>query len=530
VEAIVARDVPLRPVLLHGVTGSGKTEVYLAATAATLAAGKRALFLVPEISLTPQTVERFAGRFPGRVAVMHSGLSDGQRYDQWFGVRQQQFDVVVGSRSALFAPLENLGLIVIDEEHEWTYKQSEQQPRYQTRDVAVQLGRLTGARLVLGSATPDVVSYARAARGRYQLVELPERVRPEHGGATEATGGLPKVEVVDLSRELREGNRSIFSRSLSSAIENALAEGSQSILFLNRRGSAQFLLCRDCGHVPSCARCAVAFTYHSETERLVCHQCSRARRAPEQCPRCRSSRIRRMGAGTQRVVEELGRRYPSARVVRWDRDSVRQADDHAKIFTALQRGEVDILVGTQMVAKGLDLPGVTLVGILNADLSLNLPEYYSAERAFQLLTQVAGRAGRRDRPGRVILQTYAPNHYAVLAAADHDYQSFFRQESGFRKRGAYPPYARLTRLVYSSGGAERAETEARRMGASLRQLAIEGSAGLAEIVGPAPCRAARLRGRWRWQILLRCPRPDEFLDSVAFPEGWTVDVDPESFA
>ncbi|HTE85821.1 MAG TPA: primosomal protein N' [Dehalococcoidia bacterium] len=530
VEQILAADSSNRPCLLHGVTGSGKTEVYLAATAATLAAGRRALILVPEISLTPQTVERFAGRFPGRVAVLHSALSDGQRYDQWCGIRERRFDVVVGSRSAIFAPLEELGLIVIDEEHEWTYKQFEQQPRYQTRDVAAHLAALTGASVVLGSATPDVVSYARAVRGRYQLLELPDRVRPHIGGATEADAALPKVEIVDLSRELREGNRSIFSRSLSLALQEVLTRGEQALLFLNRRGSANFLLCRDCGHVPRCSRCGISFTYHAEGERLLCHQCGRSRRAPSVCPRCRSTRVRRLGAGTQRVVEEVERHFPDARVVRWDRDSVHSAEDHGDIFRRLQRGEADVLVGTQMVAKGLDLPLVTLVGVVNADLSLNVPEYYSAERAFQLLTQVAGRAGRRDRPGRVILQTYAPNHYAVRAAADHDYGSFFNREIGVRRRGEYPPFARLTRLVHASSGSERAEAEARRMAAELRRAIVEGRSASAEVIGPSPCHAARLRGRWRWQILIRCPRPSDLLNLVSFPEGWSIDVDPQTFA
>jgi primosomal protein N' (replication factor Y) len=529
VERILNPSAPRPPLLLHGVTGSGKTEVYLAAAAETIAAGRQVLVLVPEISLTPQTVERFAGRFPGRVAVLHSGLSDGQRYDQWSGIQSGHFDIVVGSRSGIFAPMAHLGLIVIDEEHEWTYKQQDPQPRYQTRDVAVCLASLTGAPLVLGSATPDVTSYYRAIRGTYELLRLPDRVRPAGDAVSEAPGALPDVEVVDLAAELQAGNRSIFSRSLSAALAQTLNRGDQALLFLNRRGSASFMLCRDCGHVPRCSRCAVSLTYHADGERLVCHLCGLRRRSPDICPRCHSRRIRKLGLGTQRVVDEVERRFPQARVIRWDRDSARGAADHAALFGALERGDADVVVGTQMVAKGLDLPKLTLVGIVNADLSLNLPDYYSAERAFQLLTQVAGRAGRRDRPGRVVLQTYAPNHYAVLAAAKHDYASFYAGEIDYRRRGAYPPFSRLTRLVYTSGGLQHAQREAERLAAEIRRLIVEGQVVETLVSGPAPCRTARLRGRWRWQILIRSPRPTELLERLQFPRGWSIDVDPESF-
>jgi primosomal protein N' (replication factor Y) len=534
VEAI-ARSAPgAAPFLLHGVTGSGKTEVYLSVTAAALAAGKRALILVPEISLTPQTVERFAGRYPGRVAVLHSALTDGQRYDQWFAIRDGHIDVVVGSRSALFAPLTNLGLIVIDEAHEWTYKQTERQPRYQTRDAAAWLAYLTGAPLVMGSATPDVTSYARAVRGRYTLLRLPDRVQPSRPEMDVATapraGSLPEVEIVDLRRELREGNASIFSRALVSGLGETLAHGEQAILFLNRRGSAQFLLCRDCGHVPSCSRCALSLTYHAEGQRLVCHQCGRNRQMPGRCPECRGQRLRRLGAGTQRVVDEVKQRFPSARVLRWDADNARLSTDHDDLYRAMLRGEADVLVGTQMVAKGLDLPNVTLVGVVSADLGLNIPEYYSAESSFQILTQVAGRAGRRDRPGRVILQTYSPDSYVIQSVAKHDYELFFEKEMDFRRRASYPPFSRLTRLVYAASGAKQAEFEARKIAVVLREVVVEGRADPADVVGPVPCRIARLRGRWRWQILVRSPHPSALLNQVDFPEGWSVDIDPQSFA
>jgi len=517
--------------LLHGVTGSGKTEVYLAAASETLASGRQVIVLVPEIALTAQTIERFAGRFPGRVAVLHSGLTPGQRYDQWCAVRDGRFDVVIGSRSALFAPVSRLGLIVIDEEHEWTYKQHDPQPRYVTRDVAEHLAQIARVPLILGSATPDVISFSRALRGRYQLVELPSRIRPSaHGPDETGAEGLPEVRIVDLARELREGNRSIFSRALAEALASTLARGDQAILFLNRRGSSNFVLCRNCGHVPHCGRCDVSLTFHGDSQRLLCHQCGRSRRAPGTCPRCGNGRIRQVGLGTQRVEDEVQHRFPSARVIRWDGDTARKATDHAALYHELQVGGVDVLVGTQMIAKGLDLSRVALVGIVNADLSLDQPEFYSVERAFQLFTQVAGRAGRRDQRGLVILQTYAPNHYAVQTAAAHDYAAFYRREIEFRRRAGYPPFARLTRLVYATTSSSRGETEARRVAQVLRRSIADGTEPGADVLGPVPCPIARIRGRWRWQLLLRCPRPPELLRDLQLPAGWSIDVDPQAFS
>lgn len=519
-----------RVTLLHGVTGSGKTEVYLAAAEDVIARGQRVLLLVPEISLTPQLIERVAGRFPGRVAVLHSGLSPGQRFDQWRAVREGRYDLVVGSRSAIFAPVASLGLIVLDEEHEWTYKQQDQQPRYDARAVAERLAALTSASVVLGSATPDVVSYQRARNGRYQLVQLDKRVRPAETASGWNLGMLAAVEVVDLGGELRENNRGIFSRRLAAALEETLAAGEQAILFLNRRGAASFVLCRDCGHVPHCRRCAISLTYHSTTQRLICHQCNRSRRAPARCPRCRGSRIRYLGLGAQRIEEEVRQRFPQARVLRWDRDAARRAEDHLRIFEQLKRGEADVLVGTQMVAKSLDLAQVTLVGIVNADISLNLPDYRSSERAFQILTQVSGRAGRGERPGRVILQTYAPNNYVIQSAAAHDYAAFFAKELSHRREGAYPPFARLTRLVYAHSSERVAEREARQLGLELRRLIRERTLLGSGVVGPVPCLVAQLRGRWRWQLLLRCPDPAALLHDLALPAGWSIDVDPQTFS
>ncbi len=535
--------------LLFGVTGSGKTEVYLAAVAAARARGRRAVVLVPEIALTPQTVARFAARFPGQVAVSHSGLSGSQRYRQWHEVRAGRAGVVVGARSALFLPQPDLGLIVVDEEHEWSYKQQDPPPRYHARDVALKLADLTGAVVVLGSATPDVVSYWCAERGRYRLLRLPQRVgaaatAPGQGeavaagsrcraadGAGEAADdtagpGLPRVTVVDLAAELRAGHHGIFSRALEEALAQTLRGGEQAILFLNRRGSASFLLCRDCGHVPRCGGCLVPFTYHAGTERLRCHHCNRQRRVPVQCPRCGGTRIRYLGLGTQRVEEEVKRRFPGVRVLRWDRDTARSGADHAALLDAFVRHEADVLVGTQMIAKGLDLPRVTLVGVVNADVALHRPDFRAGERAFQVLTQVAGRAGRGERPGRVIIQTYSPRHYAVQAAACHDYEALYRAEIELRRRAGYPPFGRLARLVFAHTNAAYAQQEARRLAQELAAERQRRGIPGAQVIGPAPALLERLRGRWRWQIILRAADPVELLSAVTLPRGWQVDVDP----
>ncbi len=385
--------------LLHGVTGSGKTEVYLKALEKTVALGRRGIVLVPEIALTPQTVRRFAERFPGQVAVIHSGLSEGQLFDQWQGIRQGRYAVVVGSRSALFAPQPDLGLIIIDEEHEWTYKQ-EQSPRYHAREAARMLAELTGAVLLLGSATPDVCTYQQALGGQYRLLTLRQRVRPQvaaGGSVTLATSeAMPSVEVVDLREELMAGNRSIFSRALAQEVRAVLSAGEQAILFLNRRGAASFAQCRDCGYVPHCSSCAVSLTYHRQQDRLVCHQCNRGRRMPAVCPQCRSRRLRLVGIGVERVEEEAIKTFPGARLLRWDRDVTRGRGAHERILARFLAREADILIGTQMVAKGLDMPAVTLVGVVSADVSLHLPDF-RAGRA-HLPAPDAGGGTRRPRP------------------------------------------------------------------------------------------------------------------------------------
>ncbi len=509
--------------LLHGVTGSGKTEIYLRALGEAISLGRRGIVLVPEIALTPQTIHRFASRFPQRVAVLHSKLSVGEQFDEWWRIREGAFDVVIGSRGAIFAPQPELGLVVIDEEHEWTYKQQEQQPRYHAREVAIKLAELTGSVVILGSATPDISSYYRSRRGDYELLELPQRIALREG-----EGLLPKVEVVDLREELKAGNRSIFSRSLSTAMEDALGVGEQVILFLNRRGAATFVQCRHCGYVLRCKRCDVPLTYHSSGENLVCHQCNLRVPLPDFCPRCGSSRIRFLGIGTQKVEEMASHSFPEASLLRWDRDVTRGKYSHEQILARFLAHEADVLIGTQMIAKGLDMPLVTLVGVINADISLHLPDFRAAERTFQVLCQVAGRAGRGPMAGRVIIQSYNPEHYAIVAAARHDYHSFYDQELPLRRQFQHPPFSRLARLLYANPSNAQCQREAERMHQLLK--GERDSWGMADIslIGPAPVFIPRVRGRFRWQIIIRGDDPVRLLARIPIPQGWVVDIDPVS--
>jgi len=506
--------------LLHGVTGSGKTEVYLQALAEAVRMGKRGIVLVPEIALTPQTIERFAARFPGRVAVLHSQLSLGEQFDEWQRIRNGEFDVVIGPRSAAFAPQPDLGLIVLDEEHEWTYKQPDKSPRYHTRDVALKLAELTGAVVVLGSATPDVESFYHAQQGDYQLLTLPGRVTPRDGTA------LPQVEVVDLKEELKAGIRSLFSRSLSEAISQAVTNDEQVILFLNRRGAATFVQCRSCGFVLRCKRCEVPLNYHLTGDRLVCHQCNYRTPVPASCPRCTRRNLKFLGVGTQKLEQEAGYNFPTARLLRWDTDVTRGRYSHDEILSKFRSHRADILIGTQMVAKGLDLPLVTLVGVVSADTALNLPDFRAGERTFQLLSQVAGRAGRGIKGGKVIIQTYTPEHYAIQAAAKHDYAAFYNKEVEYRRQLRNPPFNRLACLTYSHTNDTLCQREAERMKRLISQeIDSKGIADI-EIIGPAPAFIHRLRGRFRWQLILRGAELSEFLSPMPFPRGWVVDIDP----
>jgi primosomal protein N' (replication factor Y) len=548
--------------LLHGVTGSGKTEIYLRAVAATLAQGRRAIVLVPEISLTPQTTRRFLARFPGRVGLFHSQLSPGERYDTWQRARSGLLDVVIGPRSALFAPLPDLGLIVLDEEHDASFKAQDRAPAYHSRDVALELARRVGATLILGSATPGLESYHRAQRGEFRLLTLPQRIRGHARRLEEQqkryrvadvryreeTGQaryipLPPVQIVDLRQELRAGNRHIFSRALQRALKETLARGEQAILFLNRRGHATFVLCRDCGHVMRCPRCDAPLTQHvirdsgfgsrgsgttTRNTQLICHHCNYRVPVPPHCPACGSARMRYFGLGTQQVERAMRELYPDARILRWDRDTAARRGAHKLIMDRFAGGQADVLVGTQMLAKGLDLPLVTLVGVISADTALNLPDFRAAERTFQLVTQVAGRAGRGLRGGRVIVQTYNPDHYAVRAAARHDYAAFARRELAFRREQGYPPYRRLARLEYRHRKPERARLAAERLAETLRATLAARGLPPEDLVGPAPAFFAKRRDLYRWQVILRAEDPAELLRQVEIPGGWRVDIDPVS--
>jgi primosomal protein N' (replication factor Y) len=506
--------------LLHGVTASGKTEIYLQALAEAIKLGKKGIALVPEIALTPQTIERFSARFPGRVAVLHSQLSLGEQFDEWQRIKNGEVDVVVGPRSALFAPQPNLGLIILDEEHEWTYKQSEQSPRYHARDAAIKMAELTGAVVVMGSATPSVETYYRASRGEYQLLQLPDRVVPVENAP------LPEVEIADMREELKAGNRSIFSLSLTQALEKVLANKEQAILFLNRRGSATTIQCRNCGFVIKCKRCDIPLTYHFDSDSLVCHRCNYKTKPPQTCPRCFSRRIRYLGIGTEKLAEEAQLMFPEARLLRWDSDVTQKKDSHQDILNKFRNHAADILIGTQMVTKGLDLPLVTLVGVVIADTSLNLPDFRAGERTFQLLSQVAGRAGRGQLGGQVIIQTYNPEHYAILAAAKHDYQAFYNKEIIFRRELKEPPFVQLAALTFVHPNDNHCREEAEKMAKIItKERDAKGIPDL-DLIGPAPAFMHRLRGRYHWQIIVRGSQLSPFLKNINFPQGWIIDIDP----
>ena len=546
VDAIVDQLLAARPsgrpgerkFLLHGVTGSGKTEVYLQSIEACIAAGKRAIFLVPEIALTPQTLQRIAARFPGKVAVLHSGLTAGQRYDQWWRIKNGDFPIVLGSRGAVFAPVQNVGLIVIDEEHEWTYKQGDQAPRYHARAVAERISELTGAVLVLGSATPEITTYRAAESGRYRLLELPDRVgrgQPElvkgHAVASAKTAG-PVVHIVDMRDERAAGNFEMLSRRLIGSIRQALNEGGKVILFLNRRGSASFVQCVECGSVRHCPRCDTSLTFHREFTgqpgRLVCHYCNYSVGAGRACPSCAGKQMRRSAPGTQMAVQTVKQYFPGIGVVRWDSDSARTALDHQAIMDEFVSGEASVLVGTQMVAKGLDIPSVTLVGVISADTGLAVPDFYAAERVFQVLTQVVGRTGRGAWDGQAVVQTFNPDHYAIQAAIDQDFHLFYDTELQLRASQANPPFADMIKLTHSAVSAEVARTEAVRFATVLAEARETHGETAVEVIGPTPTYPLKVRSLYRWQILLKGTHPERLLDIVPAGPLWTVDVDPVS--
>jgi len=603
-----------KPFLLHGVTGSGKTEIYLRAVAETLRQGRGAIVMVPEISLTPQTVRRFLARFPGQVGLVHSNLSTGERYDTWRRARAGLLKVIVGPRSALFAPLPDVGLVVVDEFHDESYYQDEMEPRYHAVRAAVAYAGLANAVVVLGSATPEVAWLFRARQEGWPVLELPLRIlahrqaasptpsnclppsspptppacvpqavpdtKPKgeqgvftivaHGGsptaaalASNGEGGysngrsgedsnseqknkepepeslpLPKVNIVDMRQELKAGNRSIFSRALLDALRQTLDASQQAILFLNRRGTATYVFCRQCGYSLRCPRCDMPLTFHASGEvagSLVCHTCGYRRQMPKTCPQCGSTQIRQFGTGTEKVEAEVQKEFPGVRTLRWDYESTRQKGAHDILLSHFVNHRADVLVGTQMLAKGLDLPLITLVGVVLADVGLNLPDYRAPERTFQLLVQVAGRAGRSALGGQVVMQTFMPENYAIQAAAGHDYAGFYQRELAERRKLGYPPFSRLLRLEYRHADAGQAEKEARRMAAQVQRWMDEGDFTATHMIGPAPCFYARQAGLYRWQIVLRGPNPLQIL--LRHPLGsdehprlgagsWRVVVDP----
>jgi primosomal protein N' (replication factor Y) len=478
--------------LLKGVTGSGKTEVYLQTIAQVLEKGIGALMLVPEIALTPQMVHRFKSRFGDEVAVLHSGLSDGEKYDEWRKIEQKEARVVVGARSSVFAPIEKIGLIIIDEEHETSYKQ-EETPRYHARDVAIWRGEYHNCPVILGSATPSLESRARATKGVYTLLELNERANKK---------AMPPVRVVDMREEMKQGNRSSFSLPLQASLRERIIKGEQSVLLLNRRGYSSFVMCRDCGFVLQCPNCDISQTLHMDTKTMKCHYCGHEEGIPNICPACHSRSIRYYGTGTQKIQEELEELIPEARIIRMDVDTTRRKGAHEKLLDRFGKKEADILLGTQMIAKGLDFPDVTLVGVLNADTSLGLPDFRSAERTFQLLTQVSGRAGRADKKGEVIVQSYNPEHYAIQLAKEHDYDSFYKKEMHLRHLSDYTPYYYLVRISVSH---EQEMTAAKKIG-ELVQFLRPVLSEKAIVLGPTPKSIARTHNRYHFQALIKYKR------------------------
>ena len=495
-----------RTFLLHGVTGSGKTEVYLQTIERVLNHDRQAMMLVPEIALTPQMVLRFKKRFGDEGAVLHSGLSKGERYDEWQKIRDGRARVSVGARSSVFAPFKELGMIIIDEEHESSYKQ-EDYPRYHARDIAEWRSQYHQCPLVLGSATPCLESYARADKGVYQLLSLPNRVNDQ---------AMPHIDIVDMREELSSGNRSMFSNQLREAIESRLANKEQIVLFLNRRGYASFMLCRDCGHVPQCPNCDISLTYHKSTDQLKCHYCGYQETPPALCPNCESEHIRQVGTGTQRVEELLQREFEGANIIRMDVDTTSRKGAHEKLLNDFGEGKGDILLGTQMIAKGLDFPNITLVGVLNADTMLNLPDFRSSERTYQLLTQVAGRAGRHEKEGQVIIQTYNPEHYAIKDVQQNDYLAFYRQEMEYRKLGKYPPYFFLINFTISHQEMKKVLEASKH----IHQILLQHLSDKALVLGPSPAALTRINNEYRFQILIKYKSEPDLYQALQYLDDY----------
>lgn len=489
-------------VLLHGVTGSGKTEIYLKLIEKELNLGRQGIVLVPEISLTPQMIRRFVGRFGDTVAVIHSGLSDGEKYDEWRRIRQGKAKVAVGARSAIFAPFNNLGVIIIDEEHEHTYK-SEIRPKYDAREVAKKRCEIEGCKLLLGSATPTIESYYRAQKGLldYNLVSLQKRVNQKP---------MPTIDIVDMREELKKGNKSIFSENLKSDILNTINENNQIILFLNRRGYSTFVSCRNCGYVVKCPNCNISLTYHAKGNYLSCHYCGYSRINPKTCPNCNSNYIRYFGIGTQKVEREFQNNFGILNVLRMDADTTARKNSHKIILDDFRNRKSDVLIGTQMIGKGHDFPDVTLVGIITSDTYLNMPDFRAAEKTFQMITQAAGRAGRGDKTGRVIVQTYSPEHYSLLHAKYHDYVGFYNEEIKLRKEMNYPPFSHIGNIIISGFNEKTVERVAKDAGKTL--LVIVKEIRNVEIWGPASAPLSKIKNKYRWQIVLKTEKENQLIE------------------
>ncbi|MEK9159144.1 MAG: primosomal protein N' [Patescibacteria group bacterium] len=514
-EAIVDSIIKEKPpvALLHGITGAGKTEIYKQLIKNFIQEGQQCLLLVPEISLTPQLLKYFEAAFP-QIAVIHSRISDGKKAEIWKSIQSGEINLVIGSRSALFSPFKNLGLIVMDEEHEWSYKQ-DQNPRYHARETALKVAELTGAQVVFGSATPSVETFFKATEGLYKLYTLSERI---------SGTPLPNVQLIDMREELKARNYTIFSDALEQKMRSTLAKKEQIILFLNRRGSASSVLCRDCGYVFQCPNCDLALTYHARKLReqsLICHHCGIVQRMEETCPSCKGTRVKYLGLGTERVETDLKKLFPLARIQRADRDTMSKKDSFTELHEKLNNQEIDILIGTQMIGKGFDIPNITLVGVIMADMGLHIPDFRTSERMFQLLTQVAGRAGRREKQGEVCIQTYNPDHPSIFFSQTHDYNGFYEQEIISRKEGAFPPFGRIAKLMYCDPSVKVCEDAAR----ALEKLIPKDT----HKVYAAPALLSRINKQYQWNILIQGPQPESILKKIPSEalQGWRIDVDPQ---
>ncbi|MCL1935137.1 MAG: primosomal protein N' [Defluviitaleaceae bacterium] len=492
-----------KPILIHGVTGSGKTEVYMEIISEVLKEGKEAIVLVPEISLTPQTLSRFISKFGDLVNFTHSKLSNGERYDQWKNAKNGDISIMIGPRSAIFTPFNNLGIIIIDEEHEQTYK-SELAPKFDTREVAIQRSKFEGATVIFGTASPSIDTYFKTKQKEYKYIQLKKRVN----------NNPPEINVIDMRLELKLGNISIFCKDLQDAISENLEKKMQTILFLNRRGHSTFVSCRNCGHVMSCEACNVNYTYHKYNDKLVCHYCNKEEENPKHCPTCASKFIKYFGIGTQRVEKEIKEKYPEAKILRMDLDTTTAKHSHEDILNKFRNKEADILIGTQMIAKGLDFPNVTLVGIIAADTSLNVGDYRSSEVTFQLLTQVSGRAGRSENKGYVYIQTYNPDHYSIMYAKNHDYDGFYKQEISFRKSMFYPPFSNIFMILFTSENEKDIITSLFKL-KDIMEYYIR-KRPIFEVLGPSPAVISKIQNKYRWKIIVKSKDEEPLVNFVLY--------------